>query len=320
MVIKKLDFKKKLLLAPMSNITNLPFRLMCKKYGADFVYSEMINCDAYLMKNKKTEKRAYFFEKERPVGIQIFGSSIEKLTKAAKRIEKELNPDLIDINIGCPAYNVMKTGGGASLLKSPEIFQIIKSISSSITIPLTCKIRILSKDAETIKIAKLIEKSGAKALCVHGRTAKQGYSGKANWNIIKKIKKELKIPIILNGDIIDEFSAKKAFEETKCDSIMIGRAAIGNPYLFKKIKYYLKNGKILKEKTIQSKLKDFFEYIQLCEKNNFLDLVVIKTQATQFIKTYKGARKLRAEISSCKNIEQLKLVLNSNNLKSKLEI
>ena len=314
MTIKKLDFSNKLLLAPMSNITNLPFRLICKKYGADFVYSEMLNCDAYLMDNKKTKKRAYFVEEERPVGIQIFGSSIEKLTKAAKKIEKELKPDLIDINIGCPAYNVMKTGGGASLLKSPKIFEIIKSLSSSISIPLTCKIRILSKGIDTINVAKLIEKSGAKALTVHGRTVKQGYSGNANWDIVKKIKQKLSIPVILNGDIIDEISAKKAFEETKCDSIMVGRAAIGNPYLFKRIKYYLKTGKMLEEITINDKINDFFEYLNLCEKTRYLDLVVIKTQANHFVKNLYGVRQLRRKISECKNIEQLKLVLNNNSI------
>jgi tRNA-dihydrouridine synthase B len=306
MKIGDLEIKEKLFLAPMSNVTNLPFRLLCKRYGAAMVYSEMINADAFLRQSPKTGKRIYFVEEERPIGVQLFGSDEKILIMAAKKIEKELRSDLIDINIGCPAYDVMKTGGGASLLKDEKKLQmLISSLSNAISIPLTCKIRITKDDEKILKIAKIIEKSGAKALTVHGRTARQKYSGKANWDIIKKIKANAKIPIILNGDVIDELSAEKAFSYTKCDAVMIGRAAIGNPYLFKRINYCLKTKKMLEKQTLKQKTEDFYEYVRLCRKHNYTSISSIKTQAHNFMKGFEGAKTIRQKISRSKTISEI---------------
>jgi len=309
MHIGNIKITGKILLAPMCDVTNLPFRLFCKEQGAALVYTEMINCDAYLMENSKTKKRSKFIEKEKPLGIQIFGSSIENLKKAAVKIEKELKPDLIDINIGCPAYNVMKTGSGASLLNNSEkIKELIFNVSESLKIPLTCKIRILSDEKKTISIAKIIQKSGAKALTIHGRTAKQGYSGNANWEIVRQIKKVLNIPVILNGDIIDEYSASKAFE-TGCDALMIGRAAIGNPFIFKQINYFLDTGNNLEKMTFEQRLNDFSYYLKLCKKYGFVNIKAIKMQAQFFTKGFRGARIIRSEISKCKTMDEISKTL-----------
>jgi len=291
----------KLYLAPMSNITNLPFRLMCKKYGADVVFSEMINADAIIYENKKTLKRAYFSDDERPIGVQLVGSDLLKLKKALKIVEN-MKPDFIDLNFGCPAYNVIKIGSGSAILKDLDFLEkLVKELSSSTKLPLTCKMRISAKDEKTIQAAKIIEKSGASVLTIHGRTVKQKYSGKANWDIIGKVKKELSIPVILNGDVIDGESAKKALE-TKCDGLMIGRASIGNPFVFREIKHYLKTGEVIKQ-DIKEKSEDFLEYVELCKKYDYLNISAIKMQAQYFTKGY--SRKLRREISELKTIDDI---------------
>ena len=302
----------KLYLAPMSNITNLPFRLMCKKYGADVVFSEMINADAIIHENKKTLKRAYFLDEERPIGVQLVGSDITKLRKALKIVEKTL-PDFIDINFGCPAYNVIKIGSGSAILKDLDFLEkLVKELSILSKLPLTCKMRISAADKKTIKAAKIIEKSGCKVLTIHGRTVKQKYSGKANWDVIKKIKKELKIPVILNGDVKDGESAEKALR-TKCDGLMIGRASIGNPFVFKEIKTYLKTGKIIKQ-DLKEKAEDFLEYLALCKKYDYLHITAIKMQAQYFTKGFCSGqtRKKIAEFKTIDDIEEFFLNLGKN--------
>lgn len=310
--MNKFCIKGKLLLAPMSNVTNLPFRILCKKYGASLVYSEMINADAYIMDSRKTLKRAYFLEEERPIGIQITGSNEKILVKAVKKVESKLKPNLIDINIGCPAYNVMKTGSGAALLKNPsKLGRLVKLLSQATKLPLTCKIRIATSSQKTLFIARLLEQSGVSVLTVHGRTPEQGYSGRANWEIIKQIKEKAKIPVVLNGDVVDEISAGMAFKQTNCDAVMIGRAAIGNPYLFKRINHYLSTNTFLTKQSLKDKIKDFLEYLKLCQKFEFLDISTIKIQAQYFIKGFPGNNKIRNKITQCKAITDIKELMIS---------
>jgi nifR3 family TIM-barrel protein len=312
MNIGDLEIKGNIFLAPMCNVTSLPFRLLCKKYGAAMMYSEMIHADAYIRDNEKSAKRAYFLEEERPIGIQLTGSDIDILERAIKKIEKELHPDLVDINIGCPAYNVIKSGAGSALLKdSAKLSALVKRLSSAIKIPLTCKIRILPYEEDTIKIAKIIEKSGAKAITVHGRTVKQKYSGKADWEIIRKVKETISIPVILNGDIRDEESAERAFENTGCDAVMIGRAVIGNPFLFRRINHYLQTGEKLPEMAIKERAEEFSEFIGLCRKYGYTNIAYIKMEATNFAKKFTGAAKIREGISKCSNAEDIERILRS---------
>lgn len=308
MHIGSLNIPGKVILAPMCEVTKLPFRLVCKKYGAAIVYTEMIHADAYLMGAKKTFKRARILEEERPVGIQIVGSSLEKLKEAAKKIESDLKPDLIDINIGCPAYNVIKTGSGSALLKDiPRLGNIVKEISGSLVIPLTCKIRLLEDEKDTIDAAKTIEKNGAKALTIHGRTAKQGYSGKADWEMISLVKKALNIPVILNGDIVDEDSAKSALENSGCDAVMVGRAAIKSPFIIRQIDYFLKTGKKL-DYSFSDRIKDFYEIVSLYEKYDCMDLTALKMLAQNITKGVEGGNELRKKISESKNLTEIKKI------------
>ncbi|MBN2368714.1 tRNA dihydrouridine synthase DusB [Candidatus Woesearchaeota archaeon] len=313
MKIGNLKIDGKLFLAPMCDITNLPFRLLCKRYGAAMMYSEMIHADAFLMGSEKTGKRLYFLEEERPIGIQVIGSREDLIVKAAVRIQKQLKPDLIDINIGCPSYNVTKLGSGAAMLSEPDkIKSLVNKLSDKLKIPLTCKMRVTNNEDKTIKLAGLIQESGAGALTVHGRTAKQGYSGKADWKIIGKIKSALDIPVILNGDVTDELSAARAFEETGCDAVMIGRAALGNPFIFKRISHYLLTGKTIEEQDKEQRIKDFFELVRLCNEHNYEDLAYIKVQASHFTKGIEGGAILRRKITSCKTAGQIVDVLKKN--------
>lgn len=306
MKIGKLEIKGKLFLAPMCDVTNLPFRLVCKKSGASLTYTEMIHAEAYLMDSIKTKKRTRILREERPVGVQIVGSNILKLKQAAIKIEKEIKPDLVDINFGCPSYNVIKTGSGSDLLMNlPKLKLIVSTLSSCISVPFTCKMRIFSEDSKTIRAAKLIESSGANAITIHGRTAKQGYSGKANWEIIKKIKQELKIPVILNGDVVDEESAIKAFEYTNCDAVMIGRAAMKDPLIFKKINYFLQNKNKLPEQNFDEKLQLIIEIITLCKKYQYLNVSTLKVMINNLTKGYNQGKELRRKLTKIKDVEEI---------------
>jgi nifR3 family TIM-barrel protein len=310
MQIGSLNIPGKVVLAPMCEVTKLPFRLICKRYGAAIVYTEMIHADAYIMGADRTKKRAIVLDDERPVGIQIVGSSLEKLKRAAVMIERDLEPDILDINIGCPAYNVMKTGSGSALLRDlGKLSEIVRELSSSVKIPFTCKIRILDNDEDTLRAAKMIERSGAAALTVHGRTARQGYSGKADWEMIRKIKHQAKIPIILNGDIIDESSASSALEATGCDAVMVGRAAIKNPFIIRQISHFLDTGESLKN-TFKDKLKDYEEIISLYERYGIDDLTALKLLAQNFTKGEVKGSIFRRRISEAKTIGEIRAVFD----------
>jgi len=312
MKIGRLEIQGKVVLAPMCDVTKLPFRLLCKRYGAAIVYTEMIHAEAYLYDSKRTKKRAKILEEERPVGIQLVGSTIDSLKKAAIGIEKELRPDLIDINIGCPAYNVIKTGSGSALLKDTKrLAEIVKIMSSSLEVPFTCKIRILEKEKDTLLAVKMIEKSGAAALTVHGRTAKQGYSGKSDWNIIKKIKESLKIPVILNGDIIDEVSAKNAIDLTGCDAVMVGRAAIKNPFIIQRIDHFLKTGEKLMN-SFSDRVDDFIEIVNLSKKYGYTEITPIKILAQNFTKGTIDGSVVRKELGEATAIEQIVEIMKKN--------
>lgn len=243
-------FHNKLWLAPLSGISNSAFRRICKRYGADVVLSEMISADGLVRNSEKTQKLALFSEDERPIGLQIFGSNPEIIAQGIKILLK-YNPDFIDINMGCPVKKVIKRRAGSAILKNKELLiNIIKSARSVVNkIPLTVKIRSGWDSADDLmNIAKLIEKADADAIILHPRTREQMFTGKSNWELIKNVKEMVKIPVIGNGDICTIEDAKTIYQQTNCDSIMIGRTARGNPWIFQQIKSYLK-GEDIKEIT-----------------------------------------------------------------------
>ncbi len=304
--IGKITLDGNLVLAPMSDVTNLPFRLLCKKYGTSLVFSEMACSGGIVRQNAESMDRCLTSTDEKPFGIQLLGSDASDLVKSAQILQERYNPDIFDLNLGCPAQNVVKNGFGSALLKKPEIIgEIIGQLSSALDVPLTAKIRITNSFGETLKIAKLIEKSGAAAVTVHGRTQKQGYSGKSSLEFIRGIKKELSIPVIANGDICDEKTALRVLEYTKCDGLMIGRAAIGNPFIFRRISHYLSTGEVLPPQTVDERLRDFHEYTALSMKFGMLALNDLKLNAQWFTKGMDNIKSVRVEINRASDVDSV---------------
>ncbi|MFA5258547.1 MAG: tRNA dihydrouridine synthase DusB [Candidatus Pacearchaeota archaeon] len=295
----------KLVLAPMHDITNIAFRVMCKRYGASLVSTELLSANAIARENNAVMNLAQTCKEEKPVVCQIFSNNTENMIKSAKILEK--NFDVIDINLGCPSDKILKQGSGGALLKRKnKIGEIVKQISSSIKIPLSVKIRsgFDEKSINAVEIAKICKENGASIITIHGRTVKQGYSGNADWNIIKKIKDNVDIIVIGNGDIFCGSDAKKMLEETGCDYVMIGRGAIGNPFIFKEINEYLRTGKIIKQ-TKEEKIKDYFEYIELAREFNIFSIKDAKLRAQEFTKGLPGSSKLRLKLNRVKTFEEI---------------
>ena len=259
-----------IVVAPMAGISNMTFRRICKSMGASLVVAEMVSDKAITFGNEKTFELLKMNEDERPISQQIFGSDISSFVEAAKIVEKKMHPDIIDINMGCPVPKVaIKNQAGSALLKNPEkVGQIVKAVVESVRVPVTVKIR-SGWDANSInavEIAKICEKNGASAITIHARTRAQGYSGKADWSIIKKVVEAVSIPVIGNGDILSCYDAKRMLEETKCSAVMIGRGLLGNPWLIKECVDYLENGTQPRTINYDEKL-DMMEYHlnKLCE-------------------------------------------------------
>ena len=257
--IGKIEIENAVLLAPMEDVTDISFRLICRELGADIVYTEFVNSEGLVRNSEKTHKKLEIIEEERPVGIQIYGSGIGSMVGAAK-IAEEKQPDLIDINAGCWVKGVFGQGAGAGLLKDPAYMQkLVKEVVDNVSLPVTVKTR-LGIDVSNIKIleiAKRLEDVGVQALTVHCRTRVMGHKGEADWNWIPKIKETVKIPVAVNGSVMSSQDVKRAFAESNADAVMIARGAIGNPWIFLEAKELLKDGFV--STIIDEKLK-----IQTC--------------------------------------------------------
>lgn len=293
-------------LSPMAGVTDVAFRELCKSYGAGMTCTEFVSGTAIVRGSKKVLESIQTSSIENPVAVQLFGKDFDDVVKAAKFVEKDF--DIIDINCGCPAWKVIKTGAGSEMLKKPEgISELVKLLVKNVNKPITIKLRlgIDENSVNIIEIAKIVEISGASAIAIHGRTQKQGYSGKADWEMIKKVKQLVKIPVIGNGDVFTPEDFKKRLEESNVDAIMIARGAIGNPYIFKQINDYLKTGKY----NQKNKIEQFFEYLELAEKYN-ISFSNIKNHAISFTKGIQGGANLRSELSKCKSVRELEAILN----------
>lgn len=254
------------LMAPMEDVTDPPYRQICKRFGADIMYTEFISSDGLIRDAHKSLKKLDFIEEERPLGIQIFGSDIDSLVQAAQMAE-EAKPDLIDINFGCPVRKVAMKGGGAGLLNDiPKMIAITEAVVKSVKIPVTAKTRLGwdDKHKEIVDIAERLQDAGAQALTIHGRTRAQMYKGVADWTLIGEVKNNprMHIPIIGNGDITGPEIAKQRFDEYGVDGIMIGRGIMGNPWIFRSIKHYLNTGEILPPPDISERVDVCKEHLQ----------------------------------------------------------
>ena len=287
--IGNVEIKNQIVLAPMAGISNSAFRRIAKEMGVGLVVAEMVSDKAIYFGSKKTIDMLYMKEEERPISQQIFGSDKDSFVYAAKYILKTMKPDIIDINMGCPVPKVAtRAQAGSALLKNPnKVYEIVKAVVEAVDVPVTVKIRSGwdEKSINAVEIAKVVEKAGASAITVHPRTRAQGYSGKANWNIIKQVKENVKIPVIGNGDIKTCYDAKRMLDETKCDAVMIGRGVLGNPWLIKECINYLE-GKEIKEVTILDRLNMIVKHLNyLLEfKEEKIAILEMRTQIGYYLK------------------------------------
>lgn len=309
MKIKDVKFENNVFLAPMAGIADRAFRELCINYGAGYTVSEMVSSKGLTMGDKKSGELLTLGEIENPAGVQIFGDNPEIMTQAAKMCIK-YHPNIIDINMGCPAPKIAMNGGGASLMKNPLLAgEIIKAVSKAVDIPVTVKIRKGWDDENitAVELAKIAEKNGAAAITVHGRTIMQMYSGKVDYDIIAKVKKAVDIPVIANGDIVDEQSAAIMFEKTNCDAIMIGRGALGNPWIFRRINAYLNECRVLPDVSINEKMVVMLKHIQkiIEYKGEYTAMREARHHAAYYTKGIRGGAALRKEISTFEHFEQL---------------
>jgi len=303
--IGSVKIKNNLCLAPMAGLTDIAFRVLSKKQGVGLVWTEMVSVNAINHNNRITMEMTKVENAERPVALQLFGQQIEQIEKAVKKIGEQA--DIIDFNIGCPATHILRDGAGSALLGRPEkVRKIIKILKANTKKPVTVKMRIglNNKKKNHKQIAKIAEEAGADAIVVHRRTTAQSYSGKVDYKAIKEVKETVSIPVIGNGDIIDGPSAKKMFDETGCDAIMIGRAAAKDPFIFKRVIHYLKTGEEMPEPTDLQKINHFLEYAKLCKKYN-ITVGHMVAHAHLFTKGIFGGTKLREKINHTSNEEEI---------------
>ena len=306
--IKDLELENNLILAPMAGVTDLPFRKICKEFGPGLVCTEMVSSKAIYHDDTKTKLLMNTDGEKRPISMQIFGSDEETMGYAAKYVSQIA--DIVDINMGCPAPKVVKNGDGSKLLLDIEKAEkVIKAVVKNSTKPVTLKIR-KGWDCNNIvatEFAQMAEKAGVSAITIHGRTRTEMYSGKVDLDIIKKVKESVKIPVIGNGDIVDEESALKMFEYTGVDGIMIGRGTFGNPWIFERIKYYLETGEKLPLVTNEEKLRVIKEQIQL-ELDNKPEVTAIREMRKHiawYTKNMPNSSEFRCEINKIEDKEQL---------------
>lgn len=309
MRIGNVDIKGNVVLAPMAGVTDLPFRLLCKENGCGYLYTEMVSAKAIMYNNKNTESLLTVTEGENPIAVQLFGSEPEVMAEAAKRME-ERPFDAIDVNMGCPVPKVVNNGEGSALMKNPLLVgRIVEAMANAVKKPVTVKIR-AGFDPDNInapEIARIIQESGGAAVAVHGRTRQQYYSGKADWDVIRRVKENVSIPVIGNGDILTGQDAVKMMEETGCDGVMIGRGARGNPWIFGQINEYLSCGKEMTQPTAEEIKSMILKHARMLidAKGEYTGIREMRKHFAWYTTGMRHASGLRNEVNHVEHFEEL---------------
>lgn len=312
--IGNVKLENDLILGPMAGVTDLPFRLLCKEQGAGLLCMEMVSAKGIMYNNKNTKFLLTIDERERPVSLQLFGSDADIISEQAKRIE-ELPFDILDINMGCPVPKIVNNGDGSALMKNSLLAgEIIEKTARAIQKPVTVKIRkgFDEEHINAVEMAHIAQESGAAAIAVHGRTREQYYSGKADWEIIRKVKEAVKIPVIGNGDVWTPQDAIDMRKQTGCDGVMIGRGAQGNPWIFKQILHYEQTGELLEKPSPQEVTEMILRHakMQMEFKGEYIGMREIRKHAAWYTAGYKNSAKLRGKINETETYEELKELLS----------